>query len=777
MPRQGLSSIVRSIGLLLAVGLIVPVSTLAQAPSISVVSPQGFAPGQSLSVKISGGNLAGATQLWTSFPATSGLSTESPDNGKQPNEVTFEVTVPAETPPGIHGLRVVTERGVSPLKLIVVDALPVVAHGNQNKSFDAAQEVSLPCAIEGHVDNLSRVYYRFKAEANQRIAFEVQARRLGSPLDPMIRLFDASGRELAWSDDELGTQGDCRLIREFQSPGEYVIELSDSRYQGSGNHRFRLRIGDFPLITTPYPMVVQFDRPTTLAFTGPAAGLAAPIEELTIPSLPASSSPGVVESEPFWMPIAVGTDAFSLLGATARPQFEEVEPNDTAEQPNRVELGTSLNGRFQTPRDEDRFVFAAQKGQKFRFTAITRQVGSPSDLHLQLFKPDGGRLLESEDVGLEDATFDFDCPDDGDYTLLVKDLHERGGDEFAWHVRVEPIRPEFRLTSSAEALNVPRGGILGVSVQSQRKGFGGPIKLEARNLPPGLESLPTWIGPGRNDAILTIRSTAEAAAGSLSEIQIVGSAEIGGDVFEAAAGVQDVLKSSNHAMPWPPRNLVHSLAAATASPQPVNLRAEPSEITFGKNLSATVKIIADRGEGWDADIALAVNPEKNGLPAEITANVQPIKGGSNEIELTFSATEKAALGTFTVALNGTIKKGNETQVASSPGLTLKLEEPLAVTVEPAEATLPKGGELKLKIAVTRNSALSAPVTLTPLNLPTGVTAEELVLAADQSEGELVLKAAEDAEAAAVKNLQIKADAAVGDKMYSVTSSNLVLKVE
>lgn len=744
----------------------------AQVPTISVVSPQGLAPGQTIPLKITGGNLAGATQLWTSFPTTSQLSTEAPDNGKQPNEVTFDLTVPADASPGVHGLRIVTDKGVSPLKLIVVDSFPIVAHKNQNKTHETAQEVSVPCAVEGHVDNLSRVYYRFKAEADQQISFEVQARRLGSPLDPIIRLFDASGRELAWSDDEAGLQGDSRFRYQFKAAGDYVIELSDIRYQGSGNHRFRLRIGDFPLVTTPYPMVVQFDRPTSLAFAGESVDQSTTVENFTIPKI-ADLSTGAE----LWMPVAAGTNGFSLLGVSAAPQFEETEPNNTAEQANRVELGTALNGRFHEPRDIDRFVFAATKGQKFRFDAITRQAGSPSDLKLQLFKPDGGKLTEVEDVGLEDGGFDFNCPADGDYTLVVSDLHERGGSQFAWHVSVAPIKTGFSLTSSAETFNVPAGGILGVSVQSQRKGYNGSIKLEARNLPAGFESLPTWIGPGRNDAILTIRSSKEATAGSMAELQIVGSAEIDGANYETAANVQEVLKASNNTMPWPPQNLVYSIAAATTAPQPVNLRAEPAEITFGQNLSATVKIIADRTEGWDADIALAVNPAKNGLPAGITVNAQPIKAGSNEIELTFSATDKAALGEFTAALSGTVKKDKDTQTLSTPGLTLKLQPALSVTVEPSEGKVTKGGELKLKVTLSRNPALAAPVVLSAVNLPKGVAAENITIAADQSEGEFVLKAAADAEAASVANLQIKADAALGDKKFSVSSANLKLTVE
>ena len=45
------------------------------------------------------------------------------------------------------------------------------------------------------------------------------------------------------------------------------MELRDNRYKPGG--RYRLRLGDFPLVSTPLPLVVQRGTATALGFTGP----------------------------------------------------------------------------------------------------------------------------------------------------------------------------------------------------------------------------------------------------------------------------------------------------------------------------------------------------------------------------------------------------------------------------------------------------------------------------------------------------------------------------
>ncbi|MDB4637327.1 MAG: PPC domain-containing protein [Planctomycetaceae bacterium] len=761
-------------------------TVIAQLPAITKITPQGIAPGQTTSVKISGGNLENVKDFSVSIPALE-IVKLTPEVEQKPNELSCDLTIPENTPNGIHSLRVLTDKGVSQPSLIVIDTLPVVAHTNQNKAPESAQSIPAVCTVEGHVDTLSKLYFRFPGKTNQPFSLEVQARRLGSPLDPIVRLFDPNGRELTWSDDEPGMQGDCWLQTTLPADGEYTIELADIRYQGGGNHRFRLRIGHFAVFTSAYPMI--FQSPETADSSGEMSSadiiLGEFVQETSVPKnlfMGMENNAATIWEYP---KLATKIDRpvlkdslWPVIGYSPHPQVLETEPNNTAEQSHRVELGHGINGRSDQPGDIDRFIFAAKKGQKFTFNAITRSAGSPTDLTLRILKPDGGQLAVAEDTGLTDGQVDVTFPADGDYTLEVRDLHKRGGKEFTWHVSVIETKPGFTLTAAEDTLNIPAGGTVAVQVNAQRKGYGGPIQVSAADLPAGVTAHSTIIGPGRNDAILTLKTSKDAKLDALDVVpRITGTADISGKPFVAVASLHDHLKASMNNAPWPSRNLIHSYAAAVTTPAPVNLRIEPAEVVFGQNLSAKFKVIAERTEGWDADIVLAINPAKNGLPGNITLAPQPIKKGSNEIELTVVANDKAALGDFTIALTGTIKKEKTTSVQPTPGLTIKLQAPMTIAVEPAGGNITKGGELKLKATISRNPALAAPVTLTAVNLPAGVTAEAVTIPADQTEVEFVLKAAADAANADVKNLQIKADAKVGDKTFSAITGNLSLKVE
>jgi len=111
---------------------------------------------------------------------------------KQAAALQFARTVPPEAPVGIHGVRVYSPRGVSNLKLFCVDDLPNVAEAAGNGSLKTPQELTIPCAVDGLVDNLTRDFFKFKAEKGQLITLEVHlpendeelARRLDGWRDP-----------------------------------------------------------------------------------------------------------------------------------------------------------------------------------------------------------------------------------------------------------------------------------------------------------------------------------------------------------------------------------------------------------------------------------------------------------------------------------------------------------------------------------------------------------------------------------------------------------------
>jgi len=375
----------------------------AAIPVVSATVPQAAAPGQTIDVKIRGGNLAGPTQLWTSFPCETSLPADIPGNGSNAAEVTYRLKVPAEAGLGVGGLRVATAQGISALRLFVIDDLPSVQQARPNQTPNAAQSLTLPVAVDGYVDALTRDYYKFQAAAGQRVAIEVLARRLGTPLDTLVRLLDARGRELAYSDDAPGIGSDSMLSYTFQDAGEYFVEVRDLSWKGGANFQYRLRLGDFPCVSVPYPMGVQRGASANVGFAGIDAADAAAVP-LHLPADLATA----------WLNLGAkrvggASSGFSILAVSDTAEVVEAEPNDQPGQATPAALGANLNGRFDRADDRDLFLFPAKAGQRFQFLGVTGVQGSPADLFMRLLKADGGELASADDAGANDGLMATTC--------------------------------------------------------------------------------------------------------------------------------------------------------------------------------------------------------------------------------------------------------------------------------------------------------------------------------------------------------------------------------
>ena len=755
-------------------GLLVTSSSapaVAQAPAITTTSPLAIAPGSTSDIKVRGSNLAGATELWTSFGGNVTLAPDVKDNGKNAGEVVFRFQTASDLPVGIYGIRIATPKGVSPLKLIVVDDLPSVAATGKNIIPSAAQTLTLPVAVDGTIGSLAHNYYKFQAVAGQRLSFEVLARRLGSALDPFIRILDDRGREIAYSDDVPGLQADAQVCHTFEKAGQYTIEVRDIRYQGGGSHFYRLRIGDFPCVTVPYPMAVKRGTDATVSFAGFDIADVQPVK-LKVPA----------DSPLDWINVgakrAGGTGSgFVALSVSSSDEAVEAEPNDELKQATRINPGASANGRFEKKGDIDHFIFAGKKGQRLTFTGITRSQGSPTSLNIRLLKADGAQVAAKDDLEVGNATFDYTIPADADYILALRDMNWRGGTPFAYRIAIQATQTGFTLAASADRLNIGAGGTAMVTVTSKRKGYNGPIQVSATDLPQGITSMPTVIGPGLNTVVLTVHSEPNSVTGKAIPIKIIGTARIGDTDFQAVASISGALKAAFNGLPYPPASLAESVAVGVSPKPQIRLRTEPAQIVFGRDLKAKVKVIVERDKGFDEAIALAVTPAKGGLPGGVTVAVKPIPKGKNEIEFEFTANNKAPMGEFTAVLTGTIKQGKQTVVQPVPGLGLSLRQPLALKVDSNSFKVAKGGQLKLRIVAERNPALKGAVKLSFQNLPAGVTAAAASIAADKNDIEVMLTVAKDAKPANVKNLVVKGEVTVGKTKYAANSPNITLVVE
>ncbi len=209
--------------------------TLGELPFITGIFPLGGKSGATSTVGLLGWNLAVAT-----------LAADGKDKG-----------------PGVYPLSTHKGEWISNGVPFVFDTLPECLEKEPNNAPETAQRVTLPLIINGRIDQPGDWdVFTFEGRAGQQIVAEVMARRLDSPVDSVLRLTDAAGRQLAFNDDheDKGTglvthHADSWLSATLPANGAYYLYLGDAQHKGGPEYAYRLRIGpprpDFELRIAP----------------------------------------------------------------------------------------------------------------------------------------------------------------------------------------------------------------------------------------------------------------------------------------------------------------------------------------------------------------------------------------------------------------------------------------------------------------------------------------------------------------------------------------------
>lgn len=570
-----------------------------------------------------GTGIEDSPQLWTSFPLVGPAVAPEKDRKPEKGKAYFQLHPAADVVPGIYGIRVVTPGGATNLKLILVDDLPTVAEqAATNKSTAKAQKLTLPVAVEGTYEAETFDYYTFHAEAGRRVSVEVVARRLGSPLDAVIRLLDAQGHELAYSDDDEALGADPRFAYTFKQAGDYVVEVRDIRYQGSSSSAYRLRIGDFPLLTAPYPAGVAVGTTAAVEPTGVDLGPLKPVR-LTV----AKNEPAAV------LPLAVKYEKGQGSGFTAAvvssgAEQTEVEPNDAPGQASPLVTSGAMNGRLHQPKDRDFFRFEGKKGMRVRFVGRTRVIGSPSDLYLQLFDADGQKqLAETDDAGLEEGTLETTLPADGAYLLAVEDLVGRGGSQFTYRLEIETNAPRLTAALDQDKYDVPVAGVAQVKVSVTRGGFDGPVKLRVEDAP-GIEAVGT-VAAGKPDGTITLAVPSSYQPGTPLLVRLVAESTDGKTPVTCRVSTVAALRKTLGGLPNPPGALDGLVALGITPPSTASftLSTKTPELALAPGKTKAELVVAvERGKGF----AEAVDLNVYGLPAGFKAAAAKIDKDKKE---------------------------------------------------------------------------------------------------------------------------------------------------
>ncbi|MBM3892190.1 MAG: hypothetical protein FJ388_24000, partial [Verrucomicrobia bacterium] len=217
----------------------------------------------------------------------------------------IEVTIAPDAPPGERELRLVARRaGASNPMAFHVGQLPEYSRkpmitaprqilGKEAQAlrsrpvYEAEDRIQIPCTVNGQISSGEVNSYRFTARKGQRLVITTQARQLVPYIadavpgwfQPVLALYDADGKEVAY-DDDYHFKPDPVILCEVPKDGDYVLKIFDAIYRGRNDFVYRITIGEMPFVKSIFPLGGRVGDVHPVRMTGLNLGDA----ELTLPA-------------------------------------------------------------------------------------------------------------------------------------------------------------------------------------------------------------------------------------------------------------------------------------------------------------------------------------------------------------------------------------------------------------------------------------------------------------------------------------------------------------
>jgi subtilase family serine protease len=252
-----------------------------------------------------------------------------------------------------------------------------------------------------------------------------------------------------------------------------------------------------------------------------------------------------------------------------------------------------------------------------------------------------------------------------------------------------PTGPSFALSANPSSVSVTQGGQVATTITvTPEDGFSGSVTLSASGLPNGVTAN---FNPNPTTGTSTLTFTASATA-------TTGTASV------TVQGVSGSLTSS-------------TLVSLTVNPlvQSFTLSASPSSVAIAKGgASGTSTITITPVNGFSGSVTLS----NSALPRGVTAQFSPNPATSTSV-LTLTAAKTAKVGTSTITITGT---SGSLKATTTLTLTVNALGSFTLSASPSSLSVAQGGTGASTITVNPTDGFDQEVTLSAVDLPTGVTA-------------------------------------------------------
>jgi hypothetical protein len=746
-------------------------------PEVTALSLHGLMRGHPTVVAISGMNLLPDPVLVSS----AAIEKQVLRPGATAERLEFEITVPAAAPAGHFPLRVETPRGISGAHAIAIDSLPQVAFAESSPE----KPVPLPVAISGSLTGQQQAKIFFAGKAGQRLVIDLECKRLGSAMDPVLELRNPRGAPLniAWGRPQF--RGDTRIEAHLFMDGIYSVELHDLAFKAPGQNPFRLKIGDLKLIDTTFPPALSAGTQSSVSAIGPGMD---PTATLAVDML--HRFPGTVQSVgiPFETgavgpaPTVVSSGSVELI---EEPQAEGKMQSVDAKFAEKQHVPIVVNGRISRHSEADKYALQVTSGLTMSFSADTYSLHSPLEAHLEVrSNPEGQTLAVSE----EKPALDFAVPAGvSAIQLVISDLNHRGGADYVYRLRIARAgHPDFSLAVGSDRIALPRDGAAAVRVDVTRAGYDGPIALrlpETSDVSVAPAEIPA--GVSKAFVVLTAQSADVSPGVLVRHLHLVGtSAGLDPPLVRVA---QVPLDARLLLIPAARADLTGALTGPAAAALelgtlppvwfrgadleiPVTLKLQNAELARNAVRLTLLSTEAPRTSVDPTDPTqqrripiplLRSLPEQSLQPGE-TAGALKIVVPLEVVEGQIDGVIRADFvpNPFSDAVQATVY---------SPAFRLPVQNAVSLQLAANNLMLTGNNQTKFTGAVKRTARFTGAVDVSLVNLPAGYSAPKVTVPADQEQFEIVVNSPAVTAAADLPNIQFRVATPTGSLLQKDTA--------
>ena len=707
------------------------------SPTLTDVSPPGGQRGSAVRLHLKGTGLDGKIHIRSQIPGSiTELTAEGP--ARQ-----YLLEIAPDAAPGAYPLVVETAAGLTNAWLFSVSAFPEVPESEsqrqrapRNDIERGAQPIETPVVVNGTLGEADRDLYRADMKAGERIVLEVEARRLGSAIDPVLAIRSAEGGILARSDDSAGIGGDARIDFTPPADGTYLIEVHDARFSKQRRNFYRLLAASVEYAEAIFPLGWTQGEPVEVEFSG---GTLTSPRKVTV-----EGNQAVLPGERTGLPLP-------LLRSTA-PETLEAEG---AESMQLVE-GTVVNGRIAKQGEVDHYRLTVSPGEEWMVETQAAIIGTSQLYTLLVVRDQHGRKLGSagdqppeellSNISIRAETFGdpalgIRVPEGvSEIQVSVEDLLGRGGPGFAYRLVARQQPADFILRLDDTHVNIPREGSASVSLTMDRRGFDGAIRIVAEGIPEGVVAeggiIPAEFGGMTTQRTslrgrLTLTASAEAKPGTAS-ISLFGEGRTSdGRIVRRPALTSTIVTAVAGTKQRPVRipDVDGAVTAMVVDPAPASIElVSPSRLRLIQGLKRDIKWkYKTREAGVEAlsPVRLINEPSVSNLRVLGDAKIKP---GDKDGMLEMNTTMGTPAMRFDLVLEATVRHQGTTYTIYSPAIIVDVIQGYSVGAPPEPVSADPGAEFEIAGSFSREPEFDSKVVVEAINLPVGVSCDSQSIA-------------------------------------------------